>query len=162
MSTLLATIRGAMLADDEPDLPEAGATGASAPHTQESGMSGSQAPAGVPQADHDAAVRAARSEGEAAGQRSAMERLQAALGADGVRGDAGRMGAALDLAAKAPGMSGAEVATYVSQHFAPAQSGASQGSHDQRVLGAGQAQTGSDKPAGAGVTWADFRAKRGK
>nr|WP_295465212.1 hypothetical protein [Mesorhizobium sp.] len=164
MSTLLATIRGAMLADNEPDLPEAGATGASAPNTQESGMSGSQTPAGVPQADHDAAVTAAETRGKAAGVQAATERLSAALGADGVKGDGVRMAAGLDLAVKSPGMSGADVAAFIVANVAASKLAADADAYDaRRVAGAGQAQPqGDKKPAGAGVTWSDFRAKRGK
>lgn len=160
MSSMLAAVRGAMSAPDDDDLPEAGATGANAPQTQESGMSAPQTPAGVPQADHEAAVSAARAEG----RNEANTRLQAALGAEGVRGDAARMSAALDLAMESPEMSGAAIAAFVTKNVAAsAGAEATPEAHDKRVLGAGQALPGADKPnAGASVNWADFRAKRGK
>ncbi|NEV79422.1 hypothetical protein DYI24_20520 [Rhodopseudomonas sp. BR0C11] len=75
---------------------------------------------GISQADHDAAVSAARAEGFTAGAKEATDRLSAALGAEGVKGDAGRMAAALDLAVKSPGMSGADVAAFVVENVAAA------------------------------------------
>jgi len=167
MPSLTAAIRGAMLADDE-ELPEPGATGATAPLSMKGQeMSGENKPAaGISQADHDAAVASARTAGHAAGVTSATERLSAALGAEGVKGDASRMSAALDLAVKSPGMSGADVAAFVVANVAPAKPAAevdAAGYDASRVAAAGQAKPqGEKKPQGAAINWADFRAKRGK
>lgn len=76
--------------------------------------------AGITQSQHDAAVSAARSEGRSAGAQEATVRLQTALGAEGVRGDANRMTAALDLAVKSPAMSGEDVAAFVAANVAAA------------------------------------------
>ncbi|MGS1093105.1 S49 family peptidase [Aquamicrobium terrae] len=74
--------------------------------------------AGITQAEHDAAVKAAADTARAEGSKAATDRLVAALGAEGVKGDAGRMAAALDLAVKSPGMSGEDVATFVAANVA--------------------------------------------
>lgn len=72
----------------------------------------------ITKADHDAAVKTARAEGEAAGAKAATERLSAVLAADGIKGDGARMAAALDLAVKAPGMSADDVAGFVTANVA--------------------------------------------
>jgi hypothetical protein len=74
---------------------------------------GIPASAGISQATHEAAVATARNEGKAEGEKLAADRLVAAMSADGVKGDAGRMSAALDLASKSPAMSGNDVAAFV-------------------------------------------------
>jgi ClpP class serine protease len=74
--------------------------------------------AGVSKADHDVAVAAARSEGEAAGVKAATERLNAVLGADGIKGDGKRMSAALDLAVSSPAMAADAVVTFVTGNVA--------------------------------------------
>ena len=159
MSSLTAAIRGAMLADDEVNLPEPGATGATAPlSTKGQEMSGENKPAaGISQADHDSAVASARTAGQAAGVASATERLSAALGAEGVNGDAGRMSAALDLAIKSPGMSGADVAAFVVANVTAAKPAAdvdAAGYDAGRVAATGQAQPLPGKPEGAATGWA--------
>ena len=74
------------------------------------------ADAGISQTEHQAAVTAAEQKGFAA----ANTRLATILAADGVKGDAGRMAAAIDLAVKAPTMSAADVTTFVSANVAAA------------------------------------------
>jgi signal peptide peptidase SppA len=99
--------------------------------------------AGISKAEHDAAVKTARAEGEAAGATAATDRLAAALGADGVKGDAARMAAALDLAVKSPGMSGEDVAAFVTANVAgaePAAAASAAGYEAARLAAAGQAQ----------------------
>ena len=59
--------------------------------------------AGITQAEHDSAIAAARSEGEASGIKAATDRFAAIVSADGINGNAGRMAAAVDLAMKSPG-----------------------------------------------------------
>ena len=70
--------------------------------------------AGISIEVHASAVAAARAEGEQA----AWSRLNAAVGAEGVKGDARRTMAALDLLMKAPAMSGADVAAWVTDNIA--------------------------------------------
>lgn len=74
--------------------------------------------AGISQADHDSAVATARSEGHEAGVTEASARLGGVLGADGIKGDGGRMAAALDLALKSPNMAAADVSGYVTANVA--------------------------------------------
>ena len=150
--SLLAAVHNAVAgAADDGHQPE---TGATAPYTKESSMSDDTKPAGgnqagISKADHDAAVSAARTEGVTAGEKAATDRLGAALGADGVKGDAGRMAAALDLAVKSPTMSGADVAGFVVANVAAAKPGTT-GPTDyanKRAAAAGVAQpeAGADK-----------------
>ncbi|MCR5859718.1 S49 family peptidase [Mesorhizobium sp. J428] len=74
------------------------------------------ADAGISQADHQSAVAAA----EQKGALTERTRLAAILGGEGIRGDAGRMAAAIDLAVKAPTMSAADVTAFVSANVAAA------------------------------------------
>jgi len=130
-TSLLAAIHNAVVGAAEPVLDE-DQTGAAAhlPTTKESTMSKDNPPAGgatkagtVTQADHDAAIASARNEAMTEGAKAATERLSAALGAEGVKGDAGRMAAALDLTIKSPAMSGADVASFVTANVAAAAPG---------------------------------------
>ena len=159
MSSILAAVREAMNAPaDDDDLPEPGATGALAPQPKGKTMSTEPKPsAGISQADHDAAVAAA----EKRGATVENGRIATALGADGVKGSATRMGAALDMAVKSPGMSGEDIAAFVTAHVADA--AAPEASYDeQRLAAVNQAKPqGGDKPKGGSVSWDDFRAKRG-
>jgi hypothetical protein len=151
--SLFAAIHNAVVGPVDDALDE-GETGAAAqiPPTKESTMSKDSPPAGgvlqagtITQAEHEAAVNSARAEGKAEGEKSASSRLNAALGADGVKGDAGRMGAALDLAGKSPNMSGEDVAAFVVANVAastvkpPAGASADKYAAD-RVAAAGLAQ----------------------
>lgn len=74
--------------------------------------------AGISQADHDAAVATARTEGEQAGAEAERTRLATALGADGIAGNGRRMAAALDLAVKSAGMSAEDVTAFVQANVA--------------------------------------------
>lgn len=127
-NSLLAAVHAAVAgsADDVLNEDETGAGALNA--TKDSKMANSSQPAGgdqtgISKADHDAAVTAARAEGVTAGATAATERLSAALGAEGVKGDAGRMAAALDLAVKSPAMAGTDVATFVTANVAAAKPG---------------------------------------
>lgn len=122
--SFLAAIRGAVstapeIVSSEEDQPGADAPQSPAPSgaNMETVMSGDPKPgataSGISQADHDAAVASARSEGEAAGAKAANDRVTAIVSADGIKGDGARMTAALDLAAKSPGMSAEDVAGFV-------------------------------------------------
>lgn len=125
--SLLTVIRNAVAGGAEDEPREAAHTGATAPEGP-AGAEGVDMPtetqpagganAGISQADHDAAVNAARDQGRAEGVQAATDRLAAALGAEGVRGNAARMSAALDLAQKSPGMDGAAIAAFVSANVA--------------------------------------------
>lgn len=79
---------------------------------------GAEATAGITQADLDTAVEAAKAEGREEGATAATERLTSILGAEKIKGSAARMTAAIDLAAKAPGMSADEVTAFVTANVA--------------------------------------------
>ena len=98
--------------------------------------------AGIPKAEHEAAVKAAADTARAEGAKAATDRLVAALGAEGVKGDAGRMAAALDLAVKSPGMSGDDVSAFVTANVAASrpQENADAGYEASRLAAAGLAQ----------------------
>lgn len=81
---------------------------------------GAEAKPGISQADHDAAVTAARSEGEAAGIKAANDRVTAIVTADGIKGDGTRTAAALDLAMKSPSMASDDVVAFVTANVAEA------------------------------------------
>lgn len=66
------------------------------------------------------AVASARAEAGAEGAKAERERLSGILGAEGIKGDGKRMSAALDLAAKSPGMSAEDVAAFVTGNVAEA------------------------------------------
>jgi hypothetical protein len=145
--SLLAAVHNAVAGsvDDGLDEPETGAPALTA--TKDVKMAKDSQPAGgdpnpgISKAEHDAAVTAARADGKAEGDKAATERLTAALGAEGVKGDSGRMAAALDLAVKSPGMSGADVAAFVVANVAATKAGADGADYAQkRVEAAGLAQ----------------------
>lgn len=99
--------------------------------------------AGIPKTEHDAAVKAAAETARAEGAKAATDRLVAALGAEGVKGDAGRMAAALDLAQKSPAMSGEDVAAFVTANVSgqkKPQQDAEAGYEAGRLAAAGLAQ----------------------
>jgi hypothetical protein len=74
--------------------------------------------AGISEAVHKAAVTKAEADGHAAGAKAAGDRLVTVLGAEGIKGDGKRMGAALDLATKSPGMAATEVVSFVTDNVA--------------------------------------------
>lgn len=117
--------------------------------SENSGAPAAEHDAGIPKAEHDAAIKAASETARAEGARIATERLTAALGADGVKGDPGRMAAALDLAAKSPAMSGEDVAAFVVANVTPAAAGTATGAdrYEQERLAA----AGSARPTGNGA-----------
>lgn len=119
---------------------------------------------GISQADHDAAVSAARAEGITAGAKEATDRLSAALGAEGVKGDAVRMAAALDLAVKSPGMSGADVAAFVVDNVAASKPAATPAADyaAQRSAAAGLAQPQARPVSKATIDTAGIYAARRK
>lgn len=158
--SMLAVVREAVLADAADDCPDAGETGATAPQTEDVKMSGTNKPAGgesnagISQAEHDAAVKAATEAGRAEGAKAATDRLSAALGAEGVKGDAGRMSAALELATKSPGMSGEDVAAFVSANVVATSGKGSDadGYEAGRLAAAPHARPSGDKPGSKKAT----------
>jgi ATP-dependent Clp protease protease subunit len=112
------------------------------------------ATAGIDQAIHDAALKAATDKGLGDGAKAATDRLAAVLAADGIKGDGKRMAAALDLAVKSPAMSATDVAAFVTGNVTAAAvddekpEAAAAAYEQQRLATAGQAQPGG-KPRGA-------------
>lgn len=158
-SSMLAAIREAVLADADPVLDEDETRRPGAISTEkDEGMSkddtsaGGTKNAGISQAEHEAAVTAARAEGKKEGASEATARLVTALGAEGVKGDPGRMSAALDLAQKSPGMSGEDVAAFIVANVsAAAGKGKSAADYEaSRLAAAALAQPSGGKPAGKG------------
>lgn len=84
-----------------------------------SGGPGADTP-GITRTEHEAAVAAARQAGSADGAAKALARIGAIAGADGVKGNAARLTAALDLAAKSPAMSAEDVVAFVTANVAEA------------------------------------------
>jgi hypothetical protein len=110
---------------------------------------------GVAKADHDKAVATARAEGKAEGiaegAKAATDRFAAVLGAEGIKGDAARMSAAIDLAVKAPAMAAADVVSFVTGNVgggAGASLGEKMASLGNPALGTGAASGGGDKKPG--------------
>lgn len=81
---------------------------------------GAEAKPGISQEAHAAAVATAHTEGEAAGAKAANDRIVAIVSADGIKGNATRLTAALDLAAKSPSMSTDVVVAFVTANVAEA------------------------------------------
>lgn len=69
--------------------------------------------AGFTQADIDNARAEGRAEGEKAGASAFADRISAIVGAEGIRGNAARLSAALDLSVESPGMSADKVVAFV-------------------------------------------------
>lgn len=129
--------------------------------SENSGVPAAQEEAGIPKAEHDAAVKAARAEGEAVGSKAATDRLVAALGAEGVKGDAVRMSAALDLAQKSPGMSGEDVAAHVSAYVGSTPAGAEASAYEAgRLAAAGLAQPSPPRSAKTAINTSAIYASR--
>lgn len=151
--SLIAAIRNAVAGAAEDEPLDAAQPGASAPQSP-AGAEGVDmstetkpaggASAGISQADRDAAVKTAHEEGMTEGAKAANARIAAALGAEGVKGNAARMSAALDLALKSPGMEGAAIAAFVVANVG----GAEVSYEQQRLAAAGAAQPGKPKPQG--------------
>ncbi|MCQ0986409.1 S49 family peptidase [Jiella marina] len=113
--------------------------------SENTGTSAAVESAGIPRSDHEAAVATARREGEAAGAQAERDRFQAIIGAEGVRGDANRMAAALDLAIQSPGMAAEAVTGFVTERVGATQTAPSEpkASLAQRQA----AEHGGDLPA---------------
>lgn len=111
--------------------------------------------AGIPKSEHENAVKAAAEAGRAEGAKAATDRLSAALGADGVKGDAARMAAALDLAVKSPSMSGEEVAAFICGNVPAAAAGSAVPAAEYeaaRMAGAALSKPGDDPAPKSGLS----------
>ena len=95
-----------------------------------------EAKPGISQADHDAAVAAAHTDGRAAGATAANERLAAIIAADGIRGSGTRMAAAVDLAVRSPAMSASDVTAFITANV-PQAGASSHASLASRIAAAG-------------------------
>lgn len=131
MSSLFSVIRSAVRSGAADDVLEQieGEAGAQALNpetplaeaTTEGGhMSGIQSPAGAANAATATIAAVAAASGGADGFKTAMDRMNAILGADGIKGDAKRMSAALDLANASPDMSADAVVAFVTANVASA------------------------------------------
>lgn len=121
-------------------------------------MSENQTVAGAAAGAAAAAIAAAAtSKGGADGFKTAMDRMTAILGADGIKGDGKRMSAALELAAQSPDMAAEAVVAFVNANVSAAASTAAATApaggeqqaasyEQQRLAAAGLAQ-----PQAAGV-----------
>lgn len=74
---------------------------------------GAETKPGISQAEHDAAIKAAETRGHEAGVKSATDKFMAIVAADGIKGNASRLTAAIDLATKSPAMSAEDVVAFV-------------------------------------------------
>lgn len=117
----------------------------------------STTPAAEPGFNHGRADTMAKEDFDA-GVQAGTERLVAALGADGIKGNAKRMAAVLDLAVKYPAMSGEDIAGLVSQNVGSAEPAAeSYEAHDAQVAAA-QAASPPSAVVGAGLATPSPRA----
>lgn len=124
-------------------------------------MSENQTVAGADQSDAEpiAAVATAAS-GDADGFNLAMDRMNAILGADNIKGDAKRMSAAVDLANAAPDMAADEVIKFVSENVSTTAADTETGQgkptpspaayEQQRMSAAGLAMPGGKSATSAG------------
>lgn len=155
MTSLFAAIRSAVrsgAADDILDQIE-GESGAQAlnpeaPHheapTEGGSMSGSQTVAGAAQAATATIAAVAAASGGTDGFKTAMDRMNAVLGATGIKGDGKRMAAALELASASPDMAADAVVAFVTANV-PASS-----AHPGEPAGSSTApQVSEPKPAPA-------------
>lgn len=107
--------------------------------------------AGIPKSTHDAAVKQAGVDGHAAGVEAGKKlgseaergRLSAIVNADGIKGNALRLAAALDLAAKSPAMSAEDIVAFTTANVAAAPAAALSNRGD-KPDSLGQAGIGGD------------------
>lgn len=111
--------------------------------TNEGGtMSGSQTVAGAAQAATATIAAVAAASGGTDGFKTAMDRMNAVLGADGIKGDGKRMAAALELASASPDMSADAVVAFVTANVP-----ASNAEAGQPATAASAPQATEPKPA---------------
>jgi hypothetical protein len=156
ISAIRAAIRTGALPSDLEDIEADADASASnsqpplieAPTPTGGNMSENQTVAGAAGAAALAIAAAATSTGGADGFKTAMDRMSAILGADGIKGDGKRMAAALDLATQSPDMAADAVVAFVSTNVsgaaAPAGGQQQATSYEQlRLAAAGLAQPGA-------------------
>jgi hypothetical protein len=153
--SVLATIRAALRpvadvipeadagADDETETEplRPGAQHEEATMANETPAPGADQKPGISQVAHDAAVAKATADGKAEGAKAANDRMLAILGAEGVKADGKRMGAALDLAIKSPDMTAAAVVAFVTDNVAATATATAPpkgGAYEQQRLAAAQ------------------------
>lgn len=125
-SSMLVAVRAAMLAGAAEHIHDDPATGRLTSHegrpsmSETNGKPGAEANSGISQAEHDAAVTAARADGA----KAAHDRYAAIFGAEGIKGDGKRMAAAFDLANRSPDMAAADVTAFVTGNVAAADASA--------------------------------------
>ncbi|ARO22938.1 hypothetical protein TAL182_CH01125 [Rhizobium sp. TAL182] len=127
ISSIRAAIRSGALPSDLEDVeidPDASASNSQPPHTGATttggNMSENQTVAGAAGAAAAAIAAAATSTGGADGFKTAMDRISAVLGAEGIKGDGKRMAAALDLAVQSPDMAADAVVAFVTANVSAA------------------------------------------
>lgn len=175
MPSLFSAIRSAVRSGAANDAleqiegePGAQALNPEAPHSEantEGGtMSGTQTVAGAAQAATATIAAVAAASGGNDGFKTAMDRMNAILGADGIKGDAKRMSAATDLASASPDMSAEAVVAFVTANVTatglqaaepvaaqPAAQPSAAAYEQQRVAAASLAMPGgADRPAASG------------
>lgn len=158
MTSLISAIRSAVRSGAVNDVLDEGEPGAEASNpeaprveasTRGGDMSGIQTVAGAaPAATAPIAAAAAAPGGGADGYRAAIDRISAILAADGIKGDAGRMSAAIDLAKSAPDMTAEAIVGFVTAHVgagpkAAAPAAAAPSYEHQRLAAAALAMPGS-------------------
>lgn len=181
MTSLISAIRaairtGALPADLDDIEADADASASSsqpplieAPTPTGGNMSENQTVAGAAGAAAAAIAAAATSTGGADGFKTAMDRMTAILGADGIKGDGKRMAAALDLAAQSPDMAAEAVVAFVTANVsiastasAPAGGQQQTSSYEQQRLtaaGLAQPQTASTPETQAKAGWGKVSSK---
>lgn len=175
MASLLATIRAAVRPGSQPDAldaiegePDASASILEEPHSEAEhtggDMSVNQTVAGAAQAATATIAAVAAASGGDDGFKTAVDRFNAVLGADGIKGDAKRMSAALDLATASPEMAADAVVAFVTDNVpaiqasaAPTDAKPSASAYEQQRLAAASLAmpTGSTATAdtGSGSVW---------
>lgn len=135
---------GALASTTELPLPEAQPTGGDMSANQTAPGSAAAAVAGT------LATVAAAASGGADGFKYAMDRMNAVLGAEGIKGDAKRMSAALELANASPDMAAEAVVAFVTANVpatkaeAPAPAASAQSYEQQRTAAANLAMPNAD------------------
>ncbi|MUO27442.1 MULTISPECIES: hypothetical protein [Rhizobium/Agrobacterium group] len=144
-------------------------------------MSVNQTVPGAASATGVTAAVAAAVQGGVDGAQAAVDRINAILSADGIKGDGTRMSAALELASAAPGMTADQVVAFVTGNVAGASTAAPDAAtapapaaatvsppgasyEQQRIAAANLAMPGGGQPAAketVGASWKDAIAKAG-
>lgn len=108
--------------------------------------------ASISQAQHDSAVASARAEGVREGAQAERDRFAAIVSAEGITGNSARIGAALDLATKSPGMSADDVVSFVTANVTGAAPATASAALANRIAASGNSDAlgATDQPAAKG------------